>query len=139
MGTETSSMGGIIKAASACIWRDGKVLLVQRGAPPGQGLWSLPGGKLEPGETELAAAQRELREETGLSADFYGPVGIHEIRLAHGSFDIHCFAGRALAGEARAMSDAQDVCWVSLEEAAAMPLAPNTLAAIKSAIQLLSL
>lgn len=139
MGTETSSTGGIIKAASACVWRDGKVLLVQRGKPPGAGLWSLPGGKVEPGETELAASIRELREETGLSVDFCGLVGIYEIRLATGGFDIHCFAGRALAGEARALSDARDVCWASPEKAAEMPLAPHTLAAITTAHKLLSL
>ena len=132
-------MGGIIKAASACVWRDNKVLLVQRGRPPGDSLWTLPGGRVEPGETELSAAQRELREETGLLADFHGLVGVYEIRMAKSRFEIHCFAGLARAGEACAMSDARDVRWVSLGEATVLPLAPNTLTAIKAAYQLLSL
>ena len=50
--------------------REGRVLLVQRKKPPYRGLWGLPGGKVEPGETPRAAAERELFEEVGLE----GPV-----------------------------------------------------------------
>ncbi len=53
--------------ASACVWKAGKVLLVQRAKAP-VGLWSLPGGQVEWGETALAAAERELLEETGITA-----------------------------------------------------------------------
>jgi ADP-ribose pyrophosphatase YjhB (NUDIX family) len=45
---------------------EGRVLLVERGTPPGEGLWSVPGGKLEPNETLVQAVAREVREETGL-------------------------------------------------------------------------
>jgi ADP-ribose pyrophosphatase YjhB (NUDIX family) len=45
---------------------EGRVLLVERGSPPGEGLWSVPGGKLEEGETLAQAVAREVREETGL-------------------------------------------------------------------------
>jgi 8-oxo-dGTP diphosphatase len=54
-------------AVSAVIFdHDGRVLLVERGEPPGQGLWTVPGGKVEPGELLEAAVRREVREETGL-------------------------------------------------------------------------
>ena len=65
MAIEHSNPRPIIKAASACVWRGDEVLLVQRASALGKGLWSLPGGKLEAGETLHAAAHRELREETG--------------------------------------------------------------------------
>jgi 8-oxo-dGTP diphosphatase len=51
------------------VFRGDEVLLVRRGKEPNKGLWSPPGGKLEPGETPLDCAVRELREETGLAVD----------------------------------------------------------------------
>ncbi len=54
--------------AIAVLVRDDRALLVQRGKMPDAGLWGFPGGHVEPGETALAAAVRELREETGVRA-----------------------------------------------------------------------
>jgi len=50
------------------VWKDGQVLLIRRGKPPGYGEWSLPGGSQELGETLFAAAEREVMEETGVRA-----------------------------------------------------------------------
>ena len=58
--------------------RAGRLLLVRRGTEPGRGLWSIPGGRLEPGETGHQAAAREVLEETGLRVEVGDPVGVVE-------------------------------------------------------------
>lgn len=55
-----------VAAVLAVVARDGQVLLVRRANPPDQGLWGFPGGRIEVGETLLAAAERELSEETAI-------------------------------------------------------------------------
>ena len=59
-------MTPVVAVGAIVLDADGRVLLVQRGQPPGEGLWSVPGGKLEAGESIAAAVARETREETGL-------------------------------------------------------------------------
>ena len=63
--------------AGAVVEREGKVLMVRRGNEPGLGLWSLPGGYVDRGEDVEEAARREVLEETGLTADVTGIVGIY--------------------------------------------------------------
>ena len=58
-----------------CI-RGDEVLLIRRGTPPRLGEWSLPGGRIEPGERAIDAALRELREETGVEADIVGLIDV---------------------------------------------------------------
>ena len=67
--------------ASAAIFREGAVLLIERAKGALKGRWSLPGGHIEPGETAQAAAVREVREETGVEADIQGLVDIHDVIL----------------------------------------------------------
>ena len=133
-------MAKLILGASACIWRGGQVLLIKRGKPPGKGLWSLPGGKIELGETALAAARRELFEETQVRADLLHAMGPFEVN--HGAtviYAITCFAGLYVSGEAIASSDAAEVAWVYPEALANLKLAPNIMQAIVDAQKLLQL
>lgn len=65
--------------------RNGRVLLVQRGRPPGEGLWTVPGGRLEPGETLVQGVAREVREETGLIVE----VGVLACVVEHISDGYH--------------------------------------------------
>ena len=126
--------------ASACVWKDGKVLLIQRAKPP-TGLWSLPGGQVEFGETALAAAKRELLEESGVTADLTEFVGLYEIILETPAFHyaIACYCGLWSSGEASASSDAQTANWVSPSELYHFDFVPNVLEAINRAQVLLKL
>ena len=129
-----------ILGASACIWRGGKVLLIKRGKPPGKGLWSLPGGKIELGEAAEAAAARELFEETQVTAKLIEAIGPFEVRRDEVIiYSITCFAGRYVSGEAVAGSDAADVAWVYPQALGGFELAPNIAQAIAEAAKLLKL
>lgn len=115
-----------ILAASACIWRGGQVLLIKRGKLPGKDLWSLPGGKIEVGETAMEAALRELFEETQVRADLLYAMGPFEIRQGEAvTYMITCFAGLYVSGEALAGSDAAEVAWVYPQALGALELSPN--------------
>lgn len=118
-------------AASIALFRDDCVLLVERSKPPRAGLWSLPGGHIEPGETAAAAAARELHEETGLAATVDGLVDILDVIMrdddgnlrAHYLLAVHY--GRWRSGEPRATSDAADARFVPLGRLDEFSLTPG--------------
>ncbi len=118
-------VGAVIHDAS------GRLLLIQRGHPPGAGLWSLPGGRVEPGESDHAAIIREIGEETGLRiapGAFLGSV----VRpgLDGTVFDIHDYECSVTGGELAAGDDAADVRWVTPTGLAALPVTPGLLDAL---------
>jgi len=108
-------------AVSAAIFRGRDVLLIQRGQPPAAGLWSLPDGHIEPGETALAAVERELREETGIAAHFHGVADAVDVirRDADGRVRFHrvvvVFCGTWAGGEPIAGSDAMAAEWHAMD------------------------
>jgi ADP-ribose pyrophosphatase YjhB (NUDIX family) len=91
--------------ASAAVFRGETVLLIVRAKGALKGLWSLPGGHIEPGETARAAAMREVREETGVEADIDALVDVHDVILrgAEGKLSAHyliaVFRGRWRTGQ----------------------------------------
>ena len=117
--------------ASACVWRDGRVLLIQRAKPP-VGLWSLPGGHVDFGETALAAATRELFEETGVVAQLSEFVGLYEIIRKEPPihYAIACYCGPWRSGEAAASGDALTVRWLAPSEFDGLEFVPNIRAAV---------
>ncbi|RSN09668.1 NUDIX hydrolase [Streptomyces sp. WAC 05977] len=86
----------------------GRILLIRRANEPGRGLWSVPGGRVEPGETDEAAVIREMREETGLDVMPGTLVG----NVRRGSYDIHDYACAVTGGTLRAGDDATDARWI---------------------------
>jgi 8-oxo-dGTP diphosphatase len=114
------------------------VLLVQRGGLHGHGLWAFPGGKLENGETAIQAAQRELFEEAGVTAELKQHVDDFNIAAKDVHYVISHFVGLYRDGEARPGSDALAVRWVTLKELPALSLAPHILIAAQRGWQILT-
>ena len=103
-----------IRAASAAVFRGGRVLIARRANPPQ--LWSLPGGRVEPGEDIGDAARREVREETGVECEIVALAGAIDVELPGLNYRIYAFAARWRAGEAHAGAEASEVEWVKPEE-----------------------
>jgi 8-oxo-dGTP diphosphatase len=105
-------------AVSAAIIRDGKVLVVRRARQPALGIYTLPGGAVETGETLMQAVTREVREETALVIEPVALAGHREaiVRDAQGRIERHfvilCFAARWRSGEAVLNEELDDARWL---------------------------
>jgi 8-oxo-dGTP diphosphatase len=122
---EVAAVGGIAV-------RDGQLLLVRRGHQPSRGRWSLPGGRVEPGESDEAAVVRELAEETGLVVEVRALVG-EVLRPGPGgvTYRIRDYSVDVVAGLEAAGDDADEVAWVRFDELAKYPLSDGLLAALR--------
>lgn len=107
---------------------DGRLLLIQRGNEPGRGLWSLPGGRVEPGESDEAAVAREVAEETGLTVT----VGKLAGRVRRGRYDIGDYFATVVSGELAAATDALDARWADPRELATIPTTTGLVEALTS-------
>jgi 8-oxo-dGTP diphosphatase len=109
----------------------GRLLLIKRGHEPGAGLWSLPGGRIEPGETDASALVREMREETGLEVQA-GPLLGRVRRPAPGStvLDIRDYAATVTGGTLRAGDDAAEARWVAVSDLRSLPITDGLVEAL---------
>ncbi|MBO2455105.1 NUDIX domain-containing protein [Actinomadura barringtoniae] len=130
-GVRVRCVGGIVRDDQE------RLLLVRRGRPPGEGLWSIPGGRVEPGEDDATAVARELAEETGLTVQVGALIGSVDRPGAPtaGSadeviYEIHDYAAVAVGGTLRAGDDAAAVRWVTAAELQALPTTPGLVEAL---------
>src|SRR5258708_29917026 len=123
----------VIPCVGAIIKDDaGRLLLIKRGHDPGRGLWSVPGGRVEAGETDEEAVVREVREETGLIVA-PGPL-IGSVRRPGGAdtlLDIRDYVVTVTGGQLAAGDDADDVMWAFPDDLVALPLTDRLLGALR--------
>jgi ADP-ribose pyrophosphatase YjhB (NUDIX family) len=126
------------------VLRGRNVLLAKRGKGVLQGLWSPPGGHIEPGEAAEAAALREVSEETGVSAKLSGLLDVHEIirrddaGLLTAHYVLLVFYGHWLAGEPVPGDDASAAAFFPVEGLAGMPLTDGAVPLIHRALDKLA-
>jgi 8-oxo-dGTP diphosphatase len=126
------SVAGVVMAGD-------KVLLVKRGRPPAQGIWSIPGGAVEVGESLEEALIREIMEETGIDIEVGPLVEVVErifldddgkVEYHYVILDYLCFASLV---EPKAGSDAAQAIWVRFDDLSQAGLTPDTEAVVRRA------
>jgi len=128
---------------STAIFKDGLVLLGQRSKPPLRGVWSLPGGHIEAGETKAEAAARELLEETGVIAELHGIADVVDVILRNddGALRAHyiltVFYGDWRSGDPSPADDCTGVQWANPHALGSLNLTEGTADIIHRALRLL--
>jgi 8-oxo-dGTP diphosphatase len=131
-----------ILAASLAVFREGRVLLASRGAPPFDKVWTLPGGLVEAGESLAEAALRELTEETGVVAEVLGFTGHaeyidrDETGRVRRHFVICSFAGRWISGEGTPGEELPALEWLELRDVASRTLTPGLMPILERGLQM---
>ena len=132
-----------ILAASIAVFRDGKVLLASRTKPPGDALFSLPGGLVETGETLEAAALRELQEEVQVEARIVAfnrhveVIDRDDAGTVRRHFVVATFVGEWLRGEPQTGPEAGAVVWADPQRLGGLPLTRGLAIVLRAARRLL--
>jgi len=127
-------------AVSAAIFRDDKILLVRRARSPARGVYSLPGGRVEFGETLHAAAHREVDEETSLKIEIVDLAGWREVvpgTTGGGHYLIMSFAARWIWGEPVLNGELDDFRWLAPDALGDLKITAGLQEIIQSARRLL--
>ncbi len=126
-------MSGTFLAASVAIVGREEILLIQRNRPPSEGLWTLPGGRLEPGESTEQCALREVQEELGITLYGLKPL----IVLHHKQFRLQTFATQTWDGEIRAdTAEVRDWRWVKSFKVGQLATTPGLLDVVQAAFRI---
>lgn len=123
-----------IRCVGAVVFDDAqRLLLVRRAQEPGRGCWSVPGGRVEVGETDHRAVIREVAEETGLAVEVVRLLGSVQRQAPGGAvFDIYDYRCRVTAGTLRPGDDADDARWCDAQTLATLPIVTGLLEALAS-------
>ncbi|WHU48125.1 carboxyl transferase domain-containing protein [Gordonia sp. L191] len=121
--TRIPAVGAVVRDAA------GRFLLVKRGHEPQAGMWTVPGGKVEPGETLEQAVIREIAEETGVAIEVIREAWVVDIpdRRAGVVYEVHDFVATPLTTDVVAADDADDAGWFDHQQMRALPLTPGLL------------
>lgn len=122
-----------IQCAAVICFRGNEVLLIKRGTAPRAGEWSIPGGRIEPGEAQEVAALRELSEETGVTAELRGKAAMIPAHFEGKDYHLHDFAAQWVSGEPRAGDDASEARFVPITEIDRLGMWPKTCSVIRQA------
>jgi 8-oxo-dGTP diphosphatase len=124
-GAEIPCVGAVVKDGQ------GRLLLIKRGHEPGAGLWSLPGGRIEPGETDAEALVREMLEETGLKVAPGRLLGsVKRPGLDGDVIDIRDYAATVISGTLHAGDDAADAMWTSVADLGSLAVTDGLIEAL---------
>jgi 8-oxo-dGTP diphosphatase len=127
-------------AVSAAIFRGDRILLVRRARSPARGYYSLPGGRVEFGESLHAAVHREVDEETALKIEIVGLAGWREVvpeSIGSGHYLIMSFAARWIAGEPVLNDELDDFRWLAPDALGDLKVTGGLQEVIQSAWRLL--
>ncbi len=126
-------MSGLIIPCVGAVVTDGqgRLLMIKRGHDPGAGLWSIPGGRIEPGETDAEALVREMFEETGLAVEVGRLIGsVQRPGPAGAVIDIRDYAATVTGGTLRPGDDAADARWVDLPDIGSLEITEGLIEAL---------
>ncbi len=121
-----------------CI-RGEEVLLIQRGTAPRKGEWSIPGGRIEAGETEAQAALRELTEETAVKASLLTKITALDADFEGYHYRLHDYLARWTSGEPKAGDDADKARFIPLSEIETLDMWPETVRVIREGYEKMAL
>lgn len=127
-----------VPAVGVVCLRGDEVLLIRRGTPPRLGEWSLPGGRIEPGERAVDAALRELREETGVEARILGLIDVVDgiFPEAGRHYVLIDYVAEWISGEPVAGDDATEAVFMRVDDAIAAVVWDETRRVIAAAVRL---